>query len=99
MDIHQQQVRKILFQLLKSSNRVLAASESSTSTDKTIEKALEGLGVEWIKTVHTYEVGSVKKVIAEAFKSSFNGFKSNHCRRRMSVRKAKKIKNLLKLML
>ena len=59
----------------ESSNRIAAASKSSTSTDKTIEKALEGLGVKWIKTVHTYEVGSVKKVIAEAFKSSFNGLK------------------------
>ena len=59
----------------ESSNRLAAASKSSTSTDKTIEKALEGLGVKWIKTVHTYEVGAVKKVIAEAFKSSFNGLK------------------------
>jgi indolepyruvate ferredoxin oxidoreductase alpha subunit len=59
----------------ESSNRLAAASESSTSSDKTIEKALEGVGVKWIKTVHTYEVGAVKKVLAEAFKSSFNGLK------------------------
>ena len=56
-------------------NRKIAASASSTSTDKTIEKALQGLGVEWIRTVHTYKVGSVKKVISEAFSSSFNGLK------------------------
>jgi indolepyruvate ferredoxin oxidoreductase alpha subunit len=56
-------------------NRIAAVSESSTSTDKTIEKALEGLGVEWLRTVHTYEVGNVKKVLAEAFTSSFNGLK------------------------
>ena len=59
----------------ESDNRKIAASASSTSTDKTIEKALQGLGVEWLRTVHTYEVGSVKKVLSEAFSSSFNGLK------------------------
>jgi len=59
----------------ESDNRKIAASASSTSTDKTIEQALQGLGVEWIRTVHTYEVGSVKKIISEAFSSSFNGLK------------------------
>ena len=59
----------------ESKNRKIAASSSSTSTDKTIEKALEGLGVKWLKTVHTYEVGAVKKVLNEAIESSFNGLK------------------------
>ena len=60
----------------ESENRKIAASSSSTSTDKTIEKALEGLGVKWLKTVHTYEVGAVKKVLNEAIESSFNGLKA-----------------------
>jgi len=59
----------------ESEDRKIAASSSSTSTDKTIEKALEGLGVKWLKTVHTYEVGAVKKVLNEAIESSFNGLK------------------------
>ena len=59
----------------ESESRKLAASSSSTSSDKTIEKALEGLGVKWLKTVHTYEVGSVKKVLNEALESSFKGLK------------------------
>ena len=59
----------------ESENRKIAASSSATSTDKTIEKALEGLGVKWLKTVHTYEVGAVKKVLNEAIESSFNGLK------------------------
>ena len=59
----------------EAENRKIAASSSSTSTDKTIEKALEGLGVKWLKTVHTYEVGAVKKVLNEAIESSFNGLK------------------------
>ncbi len=59
----------------ESEQRQLAASSSSTNTDKTIEKALKGLGVEWLKTVHTYEVGSVKKVIFEALSSNFKGLK------------------------
>ena len=59
----------------ESENRKIAASSSATSSDKTIEKALEGLGVKWLKTVHTYEVGAVKKVLNEAIESSFNGLK------------------------
>ena len=59
----------------ESKNRKLAASNSSTSSDQTIENALKGLGVEWLKTVHTYEVGSVKKVLFEAINSSFKGLK------------------------
>ncbi len=59
----------------ESEQRQLAASNSSTNTDQTIEKALKGIGVEWLKTVHTYEVGSVKKVLFEALNSSFKGLK------------------------
>ena len=59
----------------ESEQRQLAASNSSTNSDQKIEKALKGIGVEWLKTVHTYEVGSVKKVLFEALNSSFKGLK------------------------
>ena len=40
--------------------------------DQTIQDALKGLGVKWLKTVHTYEVGKVKKTISDALNSSLN---------------------------
>ncbi|MBE53247.1 MAG: indolepyruvate ferredoxin oxidoreductase [Pelagibacterales bacterium] len=55
--------------------RRLANSNSATENDHTIQKALEGLGVQWVKTVHTYNVGKVKKTLLEAFNSSFKGLK------------------------
>ncbi len=55
-----------------------AANDKHTSlshTNMTIESTLQGLGVQWLKTVHTYEVAQVKAVLKEAFTSDFNGLK------------------------
>ena len=55
-----------------------AASDKQTSlshTNMTIESTLQGLGVQWLKTVHTYEVANVKALLKEAFTSDFNGLK------------------------
>ena len=55
-----------------------AASDKHTSlshTNMTIESTLQGLGVQWLKTVHTYEVANVKALLKEAFTSEFNGLK------------------------
>lgn len=48
---------------------------SLTHTNTTIESTLRGLGVQWLRTVHTYEVEKVKKTLTEAFTSDFNGLK------------------------
>jgi indolepyruvate ferredoxin oxidoreductase alpha subunit len=56
----------------------LAASDKQTSlshTNMTIESTLQGLGVQWLKSVHTYEVAQVKALLKEAFTSEFNGLK------------------------
>ena len=58
-----------------SNYRKLANSKSSTEGDQTIQDALKGLGVKWLKTVHTYDVGKVKKTISDALNSSFMGLK------------------------
>ncbi len=55
-----------------------AASDKHSSlshTNMTIESTLQGLGVQWLKTVHTYEVAHVKALLKEAFTSEFNGLK------------------------
>ena len=56
----------------------LAATDKRTSlshTNMTIESTLTGLGVQWLKTVHTYDVAKVQAVLREAFSTDFNGLK------------------------
>jgi len=49
--------------------------ESVVHTNQTIESTLKGLGVQWLRTVTTYEVEHVRKTLVEAFTSDFNGLK------------------------
>jgi len=48
---------------------------SLAHTNQTIERTLQGLGVKWLKTVHTYEVQKVKETLIEAFTTDFSGLK------------------------
>ena len=48
---------------------------SIVHTDQTIESALKGLGVQWMRTVHTYEVEQMRETLTDAFTSDFNGLK------------------------
>jgi indolepyruvate ferredoxin oxidoreductase alpha subunit len=41
----------------------------------TIEKTLTGMGVKWMRTVHTYHVEKMRKTFDEAFTTEFNGLK------------------------
>jgi indolepyruvate ferredoxin oxidoreductase alpha subunit len=50
-------------------------SRSLVHTNRTIESTLQGLGVQWLRTVHTYEVANVKKTLEEAFTTDFHGLK------------------------
>jgi indolepyruvate ferredoxin oxidoreductase alpha subunit len=45
------------------------------SPDMTIERALGGLGVDWMRTVHTYHVGDMKKTLTEAMTTDHAGLK------------------------
>ena len=49
--------------------------QSLAHTDQTIESTLTGLGVKWMRTVHTYEVANMRDTLKEAFTSNFNGLK------------------------
>ncbi len=48
---------------------------SQVHTNKTIEKTLTGLGVQWLRVVHSYEVATMRQTLKEAFTSDFYGLK------------------------
>jgi len=47
----------------------------SKSGDMAIERALEGVGVGWVKTVDNYRVGEVAKTLKEAMTTDYKGLK------------------------
>jgi indolepyruvate ferredoxin oxidoreductase alpha subunit len=52
-----------------------AGGESTTAADHTIEDVLRGVGVGWLRTVHTYDVATVERTLADAFTTSTPGLK------------------------
>jgi indolepyruvate ferredoxin oxidoreductase, alpha subunit len=52
-----------------------AQGASSTGRAGAIEKTLKGLGVGWLRTVHTHRVGSMKKSLIEAMRAPVGGLK------------------------
>src|SRR5690606_18959745 len=49
--------------------------QSLVHKNKTIEETLRGMGVKWLRTVHTYHVDKVRETLLEAFTTDFNGLK------------------------
>ncbi len=49
--------------------------QSLAHTNQAIEQTLQGLGVQWLKTVHTYHVDEMRATLNEAFTTSFQGLK------------------------
>jgi len=49
--------------------------QSLTHTNTTIESTLQGLGVKWLRTVHTYHVDKMRSTLKEAFTTDFDGLK------------------------
>src|SRR6185436_6541141 len=45
--------------------------QSLVDRNTTIESTLKGLGVQWLRTVHTYRVAEMRKTLDEAFTTSF----------------------------
>ncbi len=48
---------------------------SLTATDRTIEDTLAGLGVQWLRTVHSYRVAAMRDTLREAMTTPFPGLK------------------------
>jgi indolepyruvate ferredoxin oxidoreductase alpha subunit len=55
--------------------QALDKAKSLVHTNQTIENALKGLGVQWQRTVNTYEVAKMRATLTDAFTSNFNGLK------------------------
>jgi indolepyruvate ferredoxin oxidoreductase, alpha subunit len=74
--------------------------QSLTHTNTRIESTLQGLGVQWLRTVHTYQVDKVRATLKEAFTSDFNGLKvivaEGECQLERQRRVKPWIANLLK---
>jgi indolepyruvate ferredoxin oxidoreductase alpha subunit len=49
--------------------------QSLAHLNQTIENTLNGLGVKWMRTVHTYEVDKMRATLTEAFTTPFPGLK------------------------
>jgi len=45
------------------------------SGDMSIERALKGIGVEWVKSIYTYRVDRMSKALRDAMKSAYSGLK------------------------
>jgi indolepyruvate ferredoxin oxidoreductase, alpha subunit len=48
---------------------------SEVKQDISMERALKGIGVEWLRTVHNYHVGDVAKTLKDAMTSDYQGLK------------------------
>lgn len=56
----------------------LAADDKQQSLvhkNQTIESTLKGMGVQWMRTVHTYHVDRMRQTLQEAFTTNFSGLK------------------------
>jgi indolepyruvate ferredoxin oxidoreductase alpha subunit len=49
--------------------------QSLVHTNRTIEDTLAALGVQWLRTVHTYDVAKMRRTFDEAFTTGFAGLK------------------------
>jgi indolepyruvate ferredoxin oxidoreductase alpha subunit len=49
--------------------------QSLVHKNQTIEATLDGLGVQWLRTVDNYDVSAMRRTLEDAFTSDFNGLK------------------------
>ena len=49
--------------------------QSLAHKNQTIEETLKGMGVEWMRVVHTYRVDQMRRTLTEAFTTPFSGLK------------------------
>jgi indolepyruvate ferredoxin oxidoreductase, alpha subunit len=65
------------------------------SDDMAIERALEGVGVGWVKTVDNYRVGNVAKVLKEAMSTDYKGLKVIIAEGECQLERQRKLKPLI----
>ncbi len=55
--------------------RQAAPHQSLAHKNQTIEDTLKGMGVQWLRVVHSYEVAAMQRTLQEALTTDFNGLK------------------------
>ena len=55
--------------------RNAALHQSLAHKNQTIEATLQGMGVQWLRVVHTYEVAAMQRTLQEALTTAFSGLK------------------------
>ncbi len=58
-----------------AARRAVSGGESTTATGHLIEDVLKSLGVQWLRTVHSYDVAAMKATLAAAFQTPMPGLK------------------------
>ena len=58
-----------------SESRRVAEGSSATGGELTIENTLAGMGVRWVRSVHTYRVGEMRDTLRDALTTSTKGLK------------------------
>ena len=64
-------------------------------TNTTIETTLQGLGVQWLQTVHSHDVADMKAALQAAFTSDFHGLKVIIAEGECQLERQRRIKPLL----
>ncbi|MGE3245732.1 MAG: thiamine pyrophosphate-dependent enzyme, partial [Beijerinckiaceae bacterium] len=59
----------------ETSTKQVAEGASATNSELTIENTLKGLGVKWLRTVHTYRVDQMKSALKDAITTPAKGLK------------------------
>jgi indolepyruvate ferredoxin oxidoreductase, alpha subunit len=55
--------------------RLADKQESVVDRNRTIERTLEGIGVQWLRKVNSYSVAEMRRTLDEAFTTEFSGLK------------------------
>ena len=58
-----------------AAERDASLHQSLAHKNQSIEDTLKGMGVQWLRVVHTYEVDAMRRTLQEAFTSPFGGLK------------------------
>ena len=68
-------------------------------TGMSLRKALEGVGVKWVKTVTTYKVSQMKETLAEAMSSTYAGLKVIIAESECQLEKQRRLRPLVNALL
>ena len=75
---------------------LIATSREPRIDQQPIEAAVKGVGVEWVRTVRTYDIAQMKDTIEEALNTDYNGLKVIVAEGECMLNKQRRIKPQLK---